>query len=478
MKRIMTVGLLCAISTANAAILLNIYESDGLTAFNGRHVTVGTSLKLVIISDANDFWAGGLFLQGSNRNLGILSGIDLDPQSRDYAGSHEISAGPEATVTRWEDSEVEGFDLISDVNCISGNWFEIDYRALAPGDPHIRFYDYNLSWDDPNCLVTIHQVPAADYNLDGVVNLLDFAPLSSCWQQMNCDPKADLDSDGLVALNDLLWFIDYWLWTGQEPNEPSARIAQAESKLDIPTPDPNLLYQIVDSLGQDEITIHVGQTVTLYVDMLTRDTDRVWLFAVETDISDPNLGTLDNTAYDPNNPPGPGTARILAGPNRWTWFDRWEPGILQLEGIYLSGVSEGNAFEDGHLASFEFTCRGIGDVALELINLETISITGDPLYPTVKGILIHQIDPTASITASAQLMMDSTAPTSWDYETASLDSEISLTDTESTVSITTASSTEDLALFLEELWLTDPSIRDMFSQEDWQTFVESVEQSE
>jgi len=440
------------ISAATAKITFNVYESDGLTPFDGRNITVGTELKLIVASDANDFWAGGLFLHGENRDLAILSGSGKEPDSRDWAGSHLDSAGPEALVFRWEDSRIEGFDLFSDSNSVPGEWFVIDYTALAPGDPNVGFYEYSASWNDPNGYVTFHQVPAADFNTDGIVNLLDYSVLAFCWQADDCsDPdgcqKADLDRDGTVDVDDLLLFADDWLWGVPEPVEPN------EPDPVDPLPDPNLIYQVVDADGLSEITIDIGQTVTLYVDMVTLDVNKVWAFDVEVDISDPNLGTIDNTAYDPNNPPGEGTARILADPNRWTAFDSWGPGYWQEKGIGLSGLSTGYAFEDGHLASFEFTSQGAGDMELSLINLYTTSTSGQELYPTVAGILIHQNDPYA---AQSSMML---SPMSIDSMTVSEEPTYT---------------PDELAQWLEELWEQDDGVQDMIPEEEWQDFVDSV----
>lgn len=434
--------------TVAAKVTLDVYESDGLKLYDGRNIMVGTELKLIVASDANDFWSGGLFIVGGNRDLAILSGSGKDPNSRDYSDSHWDDAGPEALVTRWEDSVIEGFDLFSDSNCVPGDWFMIDYTALAPGDPNVGFYEYSVSWDDPNAFVTFYQVPIADFNTDGIVNFLDYSLLASCWLEDDCtDPngcqKADLDMDGTVDVNDLLLFSDYWLWGAPEPNEPNVPAD--------PIADPNLIYSIVDANGLDEITINIGQTVTLYVDMNTIDINEVWAFTVEADISDPNLGSIDNSAYDANSP----TAQILAGPNRWTAFDRWGPGYEQQEGIYLMGLSSGGAFQDGHLASFEFTCLGAGDVELHLLNQETTSTSGEPLYPTMEGMLIHQNDP------NAQQMMSS-----------------GMSSSAMMVSQEPSLSPEEMVEFLEDIWLTDDGIQEVIDEEDWLEFIKSVSQSD
>lgn len=443
--------LLGLISSVNAKITVSVYESDGMTLFDGRKIPVGTELKLIVASDADDFWRGGLFLRDGSRDLAALSGSGYDPNTWDWTECHYSSAGLEALVTWWEDSVIEGFDLFSDPSGRApGNWFCIDYTALAPGDPNVGIYDYSVSWDEPNDSIVFCQVPQSDFNLDGLVNFLDYMLLASCWQEDDCTDsigcrKADLDADGVVDSGDLMLFAADWLWGAPEPNEPTQEDPQS---------DPNLIYQIVDANGLDEITIDVGQTVTLYVDMVTFDVNEVWAFDIEVDISDPNLGSIDNTAYDPHNPPGTGTARILAGPNRWIIFDGWGPGYEQEQGITLSGVSAGDAFEEGHLASFEFTCQGSGDVILTLLNSSTISTTGQPCYPTVEGIRIHQTDPNIQMRDSSSMTISS------------------MTVNEQSIP---ALSPEQMIEFLETIWLQDKGIQEMISGKDWQAFLNSIQ---
>lgn len=433
------VGIISAASTAK--VTLDIYESDGLTLFDGRNIMVGTKLKLIVTSDTNDYWSGGLFIDGSNRDLGILSGSGKDLNTRDYSDCHWENAGPEATVTQWEDSVIRGFGLFAGSNCVPGDWFAIDYTALEPGEPNVGFYEYSVSWDDPNDFVMFNQVPAADFNTDGIVNLLDYSLLSSCWLEddftnsSGCQ-KADLYMNGIIDVNDLILFTDNWLWGSPEPNEP---IVPAPVE-----PDPNLIYRLVDAKGLAEIDISVGETVTLYVEMETYDVNEVWDFSVEVDVSNPNLGAIDNTAYDS------GTARILASPNRWIGFDRWGPGYQQKEGISLSGISGGIAFENGHLASFEFTCQGTGDIELTLMNWNTTSTSGKILHPTLEGIWIHQNDPKSQLVMSSGMSISSM--------------EIP----EKTLSPIL------MAKFLEEIWSQDDGVQKLIDEDDWSKFIESV----
>ncbi len=389
-KKLLTLILALAIvPIAAGQVTLKVYEADAVTPFDcNDNIMVGTRLTLIVSSDSNDYWSGGLFIAGEDRALGTLAGRSYDPNTRDWTDSHYEAAGDLAKVTAWKDSSIWGFDLYSfypvysvdgnseDSSTVPGDWFIIDYYADEVGDCNVGFYDYSISWDDPNYDITFSHIPTRDLNSDEVVNFGDFAIFASQWNTTDCnDPNwcagADLNRDADVDYNDLGLFVEFWLWPTSpnfpnEPNEPNY------------LEDPNIIYSIVDANGNSEITIDVNESITLYVTMETNDVD-VFIFNVEVDISETNLGSIDNTEH-PN-----GTAQILATP-RDPFFDYWGPGMAQEEGVGLAAASF-TAISNGNLASFVFTCEGYGDVTLTLINwIETIS-------PTLESITIHQIDP-------------------------------------------------------------------------------------
>lgn len=488
MKRIAICVVLAAfISPIWAQVNLGIYEVDGITPFNNRSIPVGAQLKLIVASDSQTAWSGGVFLSGQNRELGLLEGSGKDSETLDWTGCHFAEAGPYALVLDWDDSLIQGYDFYSsDSNFLAGNWFVIDYTATAPGMSNVGFYDYGSSWDDPTSTVVISQVPACDFNADGHVNLLDFTLLSTYWQNMTLPPNGqivDLDGNGVVDVNDLMEFTDYWLWEpsvpianmcdpnsgGQEPNVVEPNFIQ-------PPADPNMIYRIVDGNGSNEVTINVGDSVTLYVDMMNVNSSTLWSFSVEADLSDPNLGSIDNRAYDPNNPPGPGTAQILADPNRWDIFDNWGPGVQQQEGIYFGAVSASGAFDDGHLASFVFTCQGSGDVVINLINYDSTSTSGESLYPTLEGIMIHQVEPMPE-----SMAMSSSPESAMGFSGESLaaqESVVMLSPEVATAQEPAESvSKEEMVQFLNDIWQEDSSLQETMSPKEWDAFIKSVEES-
>jgi len=376
-KYVVLVLVLFIVPISTAQITLKLYEPDDVTPIDGIDIMVGSKMSLIVSSDANDYWSGGLFIRGQDRALATLYGRDSDPNIRDYTKSHYPAAGSMAKVTKWTDSYIWGFDLYgSDINATAGDWFVIDYEAVDFGDPNVEFYDYGDSWYEPNLILTFHHVPTRDFNDDEVVDISDCTILASYWLLDNCDEPdwcggTDIDRDGIVDMVDFALFDKFWLW-GLPPVEPNIV--------------PDVIFSIVDANGLSEITIDANESITLYVNMTAVEYNSINIFGVEVNISDPNAGSIDNRAYDPNNPPGPGTARILAEP-RTSFFDYWGPGRAQEEGIELSGVNFGAPISDGRIASFVFTCDGQGDVTLNLINWIT-SYTAK-----LESIVIHQNEP-------------------------------------------------------------------------------------
>lgn len=465
MKKLIILTFILGIAPiALGQVWLQIYEADGVTPFDcDSSVMVGDKLVIIVISDSSELWSGGLFIVGQDRLLGTLAGRGLDPgldpndpNSRDYSGSHYGDAGDFAIVNEWKDSDMWGYDLYTfyptdgyskDDSTVPGNWFVIDYYANEVGDCSVGFYDYDISFFEPNCLITFTNVPTRDLNSDEVVDFRDFAIFSLQWSSGGCDDPdwcggADIDRDGDVDHNDLGLFVEYWLWpdsdNGQdEPGSPG----------DPNYPeDPNIIYSLVDASGLSEITLDINDSITLYVDIASSNDNNVWAFDVEVNISDPNLGSIDNTEYPD------GTAQILAEPNKDPSWDYWGPGWWQEEGIRLSGLTTGNAIADGHLASLVFTCEGPGDVTLELINCISFNTDYEEVFPKLEGIVIHQADQMMGAGSEMLLTQETTLPESPQEE----------------VDI------DEFVNWLEDLWLLDQEIRKTYNRAEWNEFIESV----
>ena len=444
-KMVIALFLVLAFQCSEAVINVRVCESDTITPFDNRDITVGTDLTFIVSSDVDEYWSGGFFIAGQDRGLGTLAGRDYDPNSRDYTGSHSPEAGGLAKVTAWQDSNIWGFDLYggfdpygSAPNCQAGDWFVIDYHVDQPGSCDIGFYDYDMSWSEPNFSYTFTQVPTRDFNDDQIVNLLDFAVLSSYWLATDCNDcnwcdETDIDTDGDVDVDDLVLFTDYWLDGAPEPNEPEP---EPESYI----PDPNTIYIIIDANDFSEITIGVNESVTLYVDMNNIGINDIQVFDIEVNISDPNLGFIDNMECPD------GTAEILANPTV-SFADYWGPGIEQVEGIKFSAIALDTAINDGYLASFVYTSDGEGDVTLKLLNIYSSNTNGEIVHPTLEEIVIHQVD-------QEMMMGGESAQTSQTEQGLSAD--------------------EMLAL-LQDIWLQEEELWEIYTQKEWDKFIKSVE---
>lgn len=217
MKKVMLLVLFFSIaSVAVGNVSTRVCEADGNTPFDGRDIMVGTKLTIIVSSDANGYWDGGLHIAGSDRDYGVLSGRDYNESTSDWEGSRFDAASDYARVYDFEDELIRGFDLYGDEDAVVGDWFIIDYDSNNVGDCNVGFYDYSVSMFDPIYDIPFSHVRTRDFNGDTKVDFTDFAVLTLYWQVADCnDPNwcegADLDTDGNVDSNDLMLFADYWL---------------------------------------------------------------------------------------------------------------------------------------------------------------------------------------------------------------------------------------------------------------------------
>ncbi len=362
-----------------SAVNVKIFHDDGITPYSGQSIMVGTDLIVVVNSDQTQPWSGGLFLEGEKRGLASLTGRNYDPNTEDWAGSHLIAAGPGALVQSYKDSAIWGFDLFTDTSPAPTDWFVLDYKAIDVGDPNMGFYDYSVSWEVPGSYLDFKHVATRDFNMDKKVDIKDFSILQKHWLSNQCvTPQwcesTDINRDGIVNVDDLLLFETFWLFGAGGANSNQG--------------PPDVTYSLVDNVGANEITMNVGSTVTLYVDMQTDPNVGTNSFHLDVVSNNYNLGSIDNTAIDPNSPPGPGTARILAQP-RTSTFDYWGPSTISTGGLEFLAINTNltNTMNDGNIASFEYTANQVGDVELSIISSNYF------LVEKLNKIIIHQVVP-------------------------------------------------------------------------------------
>jgi len=196
--------------------------ADPNIPFVYRDIMVGTRLTIIVSSDANGYWDGDLAISGEDLEYGMISAIDFNETTYDWAGSHLPAAGDMARVWDWVEPGFLGFYLTvdPDAGAAPGDWFIIDYTATNIGTCNVALYDHAVSWEDPIYFLTFSHVPTRDFNNDAKVDFADFAVFASYWQLTDCSDTGwcsgtDLNMDGNVDWNDLLLFTEYWLESTQ-----------------------------------------------------------------------------------------------------------------------------------------------------------------------------------------------------------------------------------------------------------------------
>jgi hypothetical protein len=138
-------------SIAAAEVSTRVYLADGNTpleladpniAFVYRDIMAGTKLTIVVASDTAEYWDGGMYINGIDRDYGVLSARDCNDITRDWEGSRFEAAGQRARVRDIEDVLSQGFELNSYSSAVAGDWFIIDYTATNVGGCRVGFYDY------------------------------------------------------------------------------------------------------------------------------------------------------------------------------------------------------------------------------------------------------------------------------------------------------------------------------------------------
>lgn len=463
---LLTICCMCALSLGTVQV--NVCHPDTLEPYRGTAIMTGSSLSVVVSNDNSNLWSGGLFIEGDERSYGTLLGRVKDPNSRDWTKSHLPAAGAGAQVFEWRDSIRWGFDLYTDdLARQSGKWFVLDYQALEPGPCTVLFYDYGKSWTvaDPNLSIVFCNTPTRDFVADGIVNYADFSVFSSHWLKYtgtndpNLINQADLDMDGSVDFVDVCLFADFWMY-GVPGWQPKDSILSPQDQ-----PEPKITYSIVDADWLSEISLEVGQSITLYISQATEN-EKVHMIDLEAQISDPNLGWIDNTPIDPNNPPGPGTARLLFEPRDY-FFDYWGPGATQAEGIEFMGINIFSPIANGAVASFIYTAAAPGTVELNLADYISFS--------KQEKLVIHQTANTETMSVSSpetiSLMNLSTENTSLSETSSSSEPTVGATSNEPV-------DTEELATFLEDIYDDDQVLQNTISKTSWDEFIDSVRTSE
>ena len=207
MKRlILLVLLFCTVSLARAGVSTRVCLADGNTPLEYYDIMVGTKLTIILSSDAvEDYLYFDVAIQRTDSNRGELIGASLLE-----------GAGEDALLYPVHDDylELDGFGYSGGGSI--GDWFVVDYNAMAIGDCNVWFYENFAMEPNEELSFTFTNVRTRDFDKNTKVDFGDFAMLASFWQEITCeDPNwckgTDLDTSGIVDINDLMLFTDYWL---------------------------------------------------------------------------------------------------------------------------------------------------------------------------------------------------------------------------------------------------------------------------
>ena len=98
------------IQDAFGEVTLRIADPNSLIPLTIEEVMPDKPISLVISSDANQPWKGGLFIRGRDRSRGLLTGRG-QMQFRLFQDSCLEVTGENALAMHWKDSNIRGFDF-------------------------------------------------------------------------------------------------------------------------------------------------------------------------------------------------------------------------------------------------------------------------------------------------------------------------------------------------------------------------------
>ena len=246
-------------STAWAGVTARVYLADEKTPLPlvepnvpdvYRDIMVGTRLTILISSeDTFGGWQGFLLIPWEEVGIGVLSARDYNDTTLppNYVGSFLEAAGSEPSAIDYNVPSDLGFNIptglglnfFTFIDAIPGDWFVFDYHANAVGKCNVEYWhcydveDHKRVVLDLLQVLSFSHVPSRDFDDDGIVNLVDFAPLALQWGQVavpdpNMNGSPDLNADSVVDVLDMAFFSDYWLERTDvnepdtEPNVPAA----------------------------------------------------------------------------------------------------------------------------------------------------------------------------------------------------------------------------------------------------------------
>jgi parallel beta-helix repeat protein len=329
-----------------------------------------------------------------------------------------------------------------DVN--AGN-YHIKAASLCrnAGDPN-RTYDINETDIDgqPRRNGTARTVDigadeyygSSDLNGDGQVNFLDYTIFANAWKTQPSDtskwnPACDFIDDNNVDINDLAWFVQAWYFPPPTEPQASAPGPFEEPPPPPPPPTPSIYLAYDGSITPDPNT---EVTVYVYSDIPLSSMDMVVTVTGDATITTA-MGSYDCTDY--------------GWDSEWGWDPYIDNGWVQFGGVSWAGEATGT------VGYFKFIYNS-GEVA--------VSITADSyVYDANSQPATFSTDPLIFGGESMQSSQQQYMMQSSSEESAAMDS-------------TEVVDVNELADWLEKIWLEDAEIRATSTQAEWQQFIDNL----
>ena len=134
--------------------------------------------------------------------MGTFTNVNYNCVQGGFAGG----TGNDSNDPLFRDADANDYHLLDSSPCIDTgdpNFTPDANETDIDGEARIMLDGVDMGADE-------YYYSKADYNVDEIVNFIDYSTLANSWQSINADISLDDDND--VDIDDLALFCDDWLW--------------------------------------------------------------------------------------------------------------------------------------------------------------------------------------------------------------------------------------------------------------------------
>jgi parallel beta-helix repeat protein len=389
--------------------------------------------------------SGGIYRYGGNDpniSNSIFWNNGTSPNYNNFSGTPACTNVNYSCINSSSTGSYSGRDNITTDPCfvaVDANDYHLKAASLCrnAGDPN-RTYDSNETDIDSqprrNGIGRVdiggdEYYATTDLNADLTTNFLDYAIFANAWKTSQGVAKwnaaCDFIDNNNIDINDLAWFAQYWYF----PPADQQSLIKDMSEEEPPPPLPPSIYLAYDgSMTPDpntEVTVYVYSDIPLFsMDMVVTVTGDANITTA--------MGSYDCTEY--------------GWDSEWGWDPYIDNGWVQFGGTSWEGVATGT------VGYFKFIYNS-GQVTVSIAADSYAYDTNSQPAAFSTGSLIFGGESMQS--SQQQSMMQSSSE-----ESAAMDS-------------TEVVDVNELADWLEQLWLEDAEIRAANTPEEWQQFIDN-----